>query len=99
MDDLHYQVISLCDNPTASEEEKKFFTNRIREMYAVFKDRGPKEKPQSQKEASTPKGPDADPAAHDPTSVLARQVAKYHALIEKIVVKIEFLLTRYSEQL
>lgn len=99
VDDLHYQVISLCDNPTASEEEKKFFTNRIREMYAVFKDRGPKEKPQSQKEASVPKGPDADPAAHDPTSVLARQVAKYHALIEKIVVKIEFLLARYSEQL
>lgn len=39
VDDLHYQVVSLCDNPDASEEEKKFFTNRIREMYAVFKDR------------------------------------------------------------
>lgn len=55
VDDLHYQVVSICDNPSANEEEKKFFTNRIREMYAVSKDHGPKEKVQPTKESQAPK--------------------------------------------
>lgn len=39
VDDLHYQVISIYDNSAASEEERRFFTNRIREMYAVYKEK------------------------------------------------------------
>lgn len=39
VDDLHYQVLAIYDNPSASEEEKRFFTNKIREMYAVYKER------------------------------------------------------------
>lgn len=32
-------------------------------------------------------------------SLMERQVMKYHALIEKIVVKVEYLATHFSEQL
>lgn len=39
VDDLHYQVLSIYDNPAANEEERRFFTNKIREMYAVYKER------------------------------------------------------------
>lgn len=39
VDDLHYQVLAIYDNPSANEEERRFFTNKIREMYAVYKER------------------------------------------------------------
>lgn len=39
VDDLHYQVLAIYDNPSASDEEKRFSTNKIREMYAVYRER------------------------------------------------------------
>lgn len=99
VDDLHYQVLAIYDNPAASEEERRFFTNKIREMYAVYKERNkspskPTEEPQT--------GGKAKPTEADETrsgSLMERQVAKYHALIEKVVLKVEFLAANYSEQL
>jgi len=37
VDDLHYHVVSIYESPSSGEEEPRFFTNRIREMYAVYK--------------------------------------------------------------
>lgn len=98
VDDLHYQVLAIYDNPSATEEERRFFTNKIREMYAVYKERNkggakPTEEPQSGKAKPT----EADESRSG--SLMERQVAKYHALIEKVVLKVEFLAANYSEQL
>ncbi|MFB0964483.1 MAG: hypothetical protein QMC36_02105 [Patescibacteria group bacterium] len=98
VDDLHYQVLAIYDNPSANEEERRFFTNKIREMYAVYKERNkggakPAEEPQSGRAKPT----EADESRSG--SLMERQVAKYHALIEQVVLKVEFLAANYSEQL
>lgn len=99
VDDLHYQVLSIYESPASGEDERKFFTNRIREMYAVYKGSGAKKGPAKDAPSGAPKPTEADATPAEPTSVLARQVAKYHSLIERTVVKVEFLLANFPTQL
>lgn len=95
-DDLHYQVLAIYDNPAATEEEKRFTTNKIRETYEVYRlqKTGKIQKDEDEKKKKPEEG-----EGLGGESVLARQVAKYHALIEKIIAKIEFLLASYPAQL
>ncbi|MDQ1343818.1 MAG: hypothetical protein QG650_538, partial [Patescibacteria group bacterium] len=98
VDDLHHEVIAIYENPSATEEEKRFFTNRIREMYAVYRGFN-KKNPAPAPVTAGPKVTEADATPSDKTSVLGRQVEKYHALIERIVEKIEFLLVKFPTQI
>lgn len=99
VDDLHYQVLSIYESPASGEDERKFFTNRIREMYAVYRGGAKKNQPKEAPVSGAQKPTEADATPAEPTSVLARQVAKYHALIERTVVKVEFLLANFPAQL
>lgn len=91
---LHYQVLSLCDNPSASPEEKRFFTNKILEMYSVYvdKQKGPKQTEEEKK------GPSIDDPDTTP-NIIAKQVAKYHEVIQKTTSKVETMLATFPEQL
>lgn len=90
-EDLHYQVVSLSDNPNATPEEKKFFTNKILEMYGYSREKEKTKEDKGKKEI-------VDEETNE-INIIARQVAKYYAVIERTVEKIEKLLASFSEEL
>ncbi len=104
VDKLGYQVVSICDDPNASEEEKQFITKKIRETHSIYteknnaaaKEKEAKEKEEKERSATKPS---LDSNSLEQDSVLARKVAKYHALLERVDSKIESLLLRYSDKL
>lgn len=94
--ELGYQVIAIYDDPKATEEEKAFITNKLKETYVLSEG-----KKGAEKEAETDKDkkPSIDQSDFDPNSVLAQRVKKYQELILKISEKIDMLLLKYSDRL
>jgi hypothetical protein len=92
---LNYEVLSICDDPTASEEEKRFVTNKIRQTYEVYRNQSKKPEPKKEEKTAAP----SDESILESASVLAKRVAKYHAVIEKVLTKIDALLVKHSSRM
>ena len=83
VDDLHYQVISIYDNKDADEKEKLLITAKVKESYDYFKS--------TEKEQIT----DATPQTQDVPLFIQKELEKYYSLIDRVIEKIEYILSQY----
>lgn len=93
VEDLHYQIISIYDNKNADEKEKTLITARVKESFDVFKS--------SQKEVKKEvlqkeKISDATPQTQETPLFIQKELEKYYNLIDKIIEKIENILSIYN---
>jgi hypothetical protein len=93
VEDLHYQIISIYDNKDADEKEKTLITARVKESFYIFKSSQKEVKKEiSQKEKIS----DATPQTQETLLFIQKELEKYYSLIDKIIEKIEIILSTYT---
>lgn len=94
--DLHYQVIAIYDNVSATEEEKRFTTSKIHSGYLLYLDQNIKK--EEKKEEKIEQTTQTQAAYTDISNTfIGKEIQKYYILIDKILQKIENILTIYGQ--
>lgn len=98
VDDLKYNVVSIYEDINSSPEEKAFVTSKIQASYLLYKEQNNKKevKKEVKIEQSTQKSNDASDIS---TSYVGKEIQMYYGLIDRILLKIETLLTRYATEI
>ncbi len=97
VDSLHYQVTAFYGDSTDSEEDKGLYLHKVRQMYDERRGRSSEKKNEPTGEEKRLKNEESGLDAT--SSVLAKEVAKYHVLIERIGMKVEEMVAQYSTHL
>lgn len=95
VDDLKYNVVSIYEDINSSPEEKAFVTSKIQASYLLYKEQNTKKeiKKEVKIEQNTQKSNDASDIS---TSYIGKEIQMYYSLIDRILLKIETLFTKYT---
>lgn len=98
VDDLKYTVVSIYEDITSSSEEKAFVTSKIQASYLLYKQQNTKKEGirEIKTEQTTQKTNDTLDIS---TSHMGKEIKMYYGLIDKILIKIETLLIKYSTEI
>lgn len=96
VNDLHYQVVSIYEDITATEEEKKFTTSKIHSGYLLYREKNTKK--DVKKEEKIEQTTQVQAAYSDISDTfIGKEIQKYYLLIDKIIGKIENILNVYGQ--
>ncbi|MDD5197915.1 MAG: hypothetical protein PHN60_03585 [Candidatus Gracilibacteria bacterium] len=94
--DLHYQVISIYDNISATEEEKRFTTSKIHSGYLLYLEQNTKK--EEKKEEKIEQTTQIQAAYSDISNTfIGKEIQRYYLLIDRILQKIETILSTYGQ--
>lgn len=97
VNDLHYQVISIYEDISATEEEKRFTTSKIHSGYLLYLEQNMK-KEAPVKEKKIEQTTQVQAAYSDISDTfIGKEIQKYYFLIDKILQKIENILNTYGQ--
>lgn len=93
--DLHYQVVSIYEDISASEEEKRFTTSKIHSGYLLYLEQHTKK--EVKKEEKIEQTTQLQATYSDISDTFTgKEIQKYYLLIDKILQKIETILGVYA---
>jgi len=96
--DLHYSVIAIYDDINATEEEKQFSTSKIHSSYLLYCAQNTKK--EVKKEEKVEQTTQVQAAYSDISDTFIwKEIQKYYILIDKILQKIETILSTYDQYL
>lgn len=94
--DLHYQVISIYDTISATEEEKRFITSKIHSGYLLYLEQNIKK--EEKKEEKIEQTTQIQAAYTDISNTfIGKEIQKHYLLIDRILQKIENIITTYGQ--
>lgn len=98
VDDLRYNVVAIYEDINSTEEEKAFVTSKIQASYLLYKQQNTKKEgiKEVKIEQTAQKSNDASDIS---TSYVGKEIQIYYTLIDKILLKIETLLVRFSTEI
>ncbi|MDP2103637.1 MAG: hypothetical protein Q8K26_01800 [Candidatus Gracilibacteria bacterium] len=98
VDDLRYTVTAIYEDINASPEEKAFVTSKIQASYLLYKQQNTKKEgvKEVKIEQTIQKSNDASDIS---LSYVGKEIQTYYGLIDRVLLKIEMLLTRYSTEI
>ncbi|EKD44611.1 MAG: hypothetical protein ACD_71C00077G0003 [uncultured bacterium (gcode 4)] len=98
VDDLRYTVTAIYEDINASPEEKAFVTSKIQASYLLYKQQNTKKEgvKEVKIEQTIQKSNDASDIS---LSYVGKEIRAYYGLIDRILLKIEMLLTKYSTEI
>lgn len=98
VDDLHYTVTAIYDDINSSDEEKMFVTSKVQSSYLLYKEQNIKK--EVKKEVKTEQVVQKTQDASDiSTSYVGKEIQMYYGFIDRILIKIETLLVKYTTEL
>ncbi len=96
VNDLHYQVIAIYEDINATEEEKKFTTSKIHSGYLLYLEQNTRK--EVKKEDKIEQTTQVQAAYSDISNTFTwKEILRYYLLIDKILQKIENILSTYKE--
>gem|GEM_PF-805286 len=98
VDDLKYTVVAIYEDKNSSDEEKIFVTSKIQASYLLYKQQNIKKevKKEVKIEQTFQKSNDASDIS---ASYIGKEIQTYYGLIDKILIKIETLLVKYTMEI
>lgn len=94
--DLHYQVVSIYEDIQSTEEEKKSTTSKIHSGYLLYLEQNTKK--EVKKEEKVEQTTQVQAAYSDISDTfIGKEIQKYYLLIDKILQKIETILSTYGQ--
>lgn len=98
VDDLRYNVVAIYEDINSTEEEKAFVTSKIQASYLLYKQQNTKKEgiKEVKIEQTAQKSNDASDIS---TSYVGKEIQIYYTLIDKILLKIETLLVKFSTEI
>jgi len=93
-DDLHYDIIAIYGEKDADEKEKTLTTNKIKESYRVYLSETEKKKKNT--------GEDIQPGIGEEKEenfLAKKEILNYVKLIDKVIIKISYILDNHKESL
>lgn len=98
VDDLHYNVISIYDDVNITPEEKVAITSKVRAWYELYQSQNVKK--EIKKEARVEQTTQVQAQSSDISKTfIGKEIQAYYLLIDKILLKIEYILNTYSQYL
>ena len=96
VNDLHYQVIAIYEDINATDEEKKFTTSKIHSGYLLYLEQNTRK--EVKKEDKIEQTTQVQAAYSDISNTFTgKEILRYYLLIDKILQKIENILSVYNE--
>lgn len=98
VDDLKYNVVAIYEDINSSPEEKAFVTSKIQASYLLYKQQNTKKEgiKEVKIEQTAQKTNDASDIS---LSYVGKEIQTYYGLIDKILLKIETLLVKYTTEI
>jgi hypothetical protein len=91
VDDLHYEIIYIYDNSDADEKEKILVTAKVRESFEVFQKSN--KKTTTQTEEKKQETSETESETQEIPFFIQKELNKYYLLIDRVIEKIENILT------